>query len=86
MLNPDLRNQSLGRSLTKDEAAFAVALEAIFASGAHAAPVVALALQERRVKRPSGGVAAWDEAALLQELADLNATLDASYLSNGIGS
>lgn len=85
MLNPALRNQSLGRPLTGREAAFAAALEALFAGGMHAPETVAAALQARGIERPSGVAAPWDEAALRQELSVLNSALDDAYLKHGIG-
>ena len=37
------------------------------------------------VKRPSGAPGPWTAAVLEQELATINASLDAAYAENGIG-
>jgi hypothetical protein len=84
-LNPQLATQSLARPLSEIEAALARDLEAVFAEGVHDFAKVAAALQARGTKRPSGGAAAWTEAVLHQELAALNASLDAAYAADGIG-
>jgi hypothetical protein len=80
-----LRHQSLGRPLTADERALADALEAVFGSGEQDFEGVARALEARGVKRPSGASGAWSAAVLEQELAAINASLDAAYAENGIG-
>ncbi len=46
---------------------------------------VARALERNGVKRPSGASGAWTAAVLEQELAEINASLDAAYAENGIG-
>ncbi len=85
MHNPALRQQSLARPMSEAETALAAALEAIFAEGTHDPAAVAVALQARGVKRPSGSAAAWDSAALEHELAELNQALDTAYARSGIG-
>ena len=80
-----LQHQSLGRPLTDDELALAVALEKAFRSGLHDFDDVASALERERVKRPSGGTEPWTADALEQELNAINTSLDAAYVANGIG-
>jgi hypothetical protein len=80
-----LKHQSLGRALAPEERALADALEAIFRSGTADFEEVARALERDHVKRPSGSQEAWTAAALEQELARINASLDAAYAENGIG-
>jgi hypothetical protein len=80
-----LENQSRGRVLTVEEEALADALEAIFRTGEQDFEEVARALERARVKRPSGITAPWTAAALEQELASINASLDAAYAEHGIG-
>ena len=46
---------------------------------------VARALERDGVKRPSGETGPWTAAVLEQELANINASLDAAYAENGIG-
>jgi hypothetical protein len=80
-----LRRQSLGRPLTPDEEALAQALEKNFRSGEQDFEAVAKALERDGVRRPSGQPGAWTAAVLEQELATINASLDAAYADNGIG-
>ncbi|MFL6797784.1 MAG: recombinase-like helix-turn-helix domain-containing protein [Xanthobacteraceae bacterium] len=84
-LHARLKHQSLGRPLTGEERALADALEAVFRTGEQDFEAVARALETRGVKRPSGTPGAWTAAALEQELAAINASLDAAYAENGIG-
>jgi hypothetical protein len=84
-LHDRLRHQSLGRPLTAQERALADALEAVFRSGEHDFEQVARALERDRVARPSGAAGPWTAAVLEQELAAINASLDAAYAENGIG-
>jgi hypothetical protein len=83
--DPRLAQQSLARTLSQAECEFACALEEIFTSGDHAISLVAKALQERGIARPSGDVAPWSEAILTEELARINSSLDAAYATSGIG-
>jgi len=80
-----LMHQSLGRPLTAVERALADALEAEFSSGQQDFEEVARALERDGVKRPSGANGPWTAAVLEQELAEINASLDAAYAQNGIG-
>jgi hypothetical protein len=80
-----LMHQSLGRPLTPEERALAEALEAAFSSGEQDFEGVARALERNGVKRPSGATGPWTAAVLEQELATINASLDAAYAQNGIG-
>jgi hypothetical protein len=84
-LHARLTHQSLGRALTPEERALADALEAAFRAGEQDFEQVARALEASGVKRPSGAPGAWTAAVLEQELADINASLDAAYAENGIG-
>jgi Recombinase-like helix-turn-helix domain len=84
-LHSRLMHQSLGRPLSAEERALADALEAVFRSGQHDFEEVARALEQGGVKRPSGATEPWTAAALEQELANINASLDAAYAENGIG-
>jgi hypothetical protein len=85
MHDPRLARQSLARALSDDETALAQALEEIFATGTHDFAAVASALQAKGVARPSGAHAAWTEAALTDELARINSSLDNAYATDGIG-
>ena len=80
-----LMHQSLGRPLTPEERALAQALESVFSSGEQDFEGVARALERNGVKRPSGATGPWTAAVLEQELAAINASLDAAYAQNGIG-
>jgi len=80
-----LMHQSLGRPLTSDERVLADALEAAFRAGAKDFEAVAQALTRDGIKRPSGTSGPWTAAVLEQELATINASLDAAYAENGIG-
>jgi len=84
-LHTRLRHQSLGRPLTAEEEALAAALERVFRTGETDFEQVARTLERDGVKRPSGAAGPWSAAALEQELAQINASLDAAYAENGIG-
>ena len=84
-LHSRLMHQSLGRPLSDEERALADALEAVFRTGEQDFENVARALDRAGVKRPSGAKGPWTAAALEQELAAINASLDAAYAQNGIG-
>jgi hypothetical protein len=84
-LDPKLATQSLGRPLTEVERRLAAELEAVFAEGVHEFAAVAAALVARGAPRPSGDPGPWTEAALVAELAAVNASLDAAYAEHGIG-
>jgi hypothetical protein len=85
MLDPRLAHQARSRALTGAEQTLAAALEAIFATGTHDFDAVAAALQTKGVARPSGSAEAWTGTGLEQELAAVNAALDAHYARHGIG-
>ena len=78
-----LAHQSLGRPLTAAERDFAAALESIFATGQHDLAAVAAALETQGVAHPSGTHAPWSVQALAEELAAINAALDAAYARGG---
>jgi hypothetical protein len=84
-LHSRLKHQSLGRPLTEAERALAEGLEKVFRTGQHDFEEVARALERDGVKRPSGQHGAWTAAVLEQELATINASLDAAYAEHGIG-
>jgi len=84
-LHSRLMHQSLGRPLTPEERALADALETVFRTGQQDFEDVARALTRDGIKRPSGAGALWTAAVLEQELARINASLDAAYAENGIG-
>ena len=84
-LHSRLMHQSLGRPLSAEERALADVLEAVFRTGEHDFETVARALERDGGKRPSGAKGPWTAAVLEQELARINASLDAAYAENGIG-
>ncbi len=80
-----LAQQSLGRPLSPQERALADALEAVFRTGQHDFEEVARELERAGVKRPSGKGGPWTAVVLEEELAAINAELDAAYAQHGIG-
>jgi hypothetical protein len=84
-LHARLMHQSLGRALSPEERALAQALETVFRTGEQDFEKVAATLERDGIKRPSGAQGPWTAAALEQELAAINASLDAAYAQNGIG-
>lgn len=80
-----LARQSLGRPITAAEAALAAALGAIYAAGTHDFAAVAAALARDAVVAPLSGRTDWTEALLGEELAAINADLDAAYAEHGYG-
>ena len=84
-LDPGLRHQARPHPLTAEQAALAAALQSIFGEKIHAFDAVAEALQTRGIARPSGSPGDWTDATLIDELAAINAVLDASYARDGIG-
>jgi hypothetical protein len=84
-LFPDLAHQSLGRALTPEEAALAAALSAVYAKGTHDFAAVAEALTQDEIVAPRSRRTDWTEALLAEELAAVNADLDAAYEANGYG-
>jgi recombinase-like protein len=84
-LHSRLMHQSLGRALSPAERALADALEAVFRTGEQDFEEVARSLERSGVECPSGASGPWTAAVLEQELAAINASLDAAYAENGIG-
>jgi hypothetical protein len=84
-LHSRVMHQSLGRPLSADERALADALEAVFRTGQQDFEEAARALERDGVKRPSGAQGPWTAAVMEQELATINASLDAAYAEHGIG-
>lgn len=82
---PALAHQCRGREVTPGEAALAAALMAIYAKGTHDYPAVAAALAAEGVVAPVSGRTDWTEALLAEELAAINADLDAAYAEAGYG-
>ena len=80
-----LAHQSLGRPLSVTEAELAHRLEQVFATGEHDFEAVAAALEAEGVARPSGASGPWTAVVLQEELAAINASLDAAYAELGIG-
>ena len=74
-----LAHQSLARPLSPHEMKLADALEAIFISGVTDFSDVAHQLTARAVAAPVSGAAVWTADLLHQELAAVNAALDAAY-------
>ena len=83
--HPDLAHQSLGRTMTAEEVSLAEALSATYAKGTHDFAAVAEALTRDRVVAPRSRRTDWTEALLAEELAAVNADLDAAYEANGHG-
>lgn len=82
---PALAHQCRGRDLTPQEDLLAGALMEIYADGAQDFDAVATALCARAVAAPKSGRTDWDQALLADELAAINAELDAAYEVNGYG-
>jgi hypothetical protein len=82
---PALAHQCRGREITAPEAALAEAMMAVYGAGIHEHAAVAAALKERGVVAPKSGRTDWTEALLAEELAAVNAELDAAYAEAGYG-
>lgn len=82
---PALAHQCAGRELKAEESALADALMEIYGTGEHDFPAVAAALSARGIVAPGSGRTDWDEALLAEELAAINADLDAAYAESGYG-
>ena len=80
---PDLARQALGRPLHEVEENLADALFAIFATGQHDFDAVVAHLEERGIAVPSGAAGPWTVDLLQDELARINASLDAAYEAGG---
>lgn len=85
MQDPKLMDQSRGRELTSGEAAFAAALEKIYATGTLDFAGVVAALNETGEPMPSGRTEPWTLDAFERELKEINASHDAAYAENGYG-
>lgn len=82
---PQLANQNKGRDMSPAEDALAGALMDIYGAGTHDFAAVATELSARGVAAPVSGRTDWTEALLAEELAAINADLDAAYQANGYG-
>jgi len=82
---PALANQSLGRPLTDSEHALAAALMEVMGAKQHDFTAIAAELAARGVTAPRSGRTDWDLALLSDELAAINADLDACYAEHGYG-
>jgi hypothetical protein len=82
---PALAHQCRGRELDPREAALATALMEVYGAGTHDYAAVAAALAAKGVVAPKSGRADWTEALLAEELAAVNAELEAAYAEHGYG-
>jgi hypothetical protein len=82
---PALAHQCRGRELDPGEAALATALMEAYGTGTHDYAAVAAALAAKGVVAPRSGRTDWTEALLAQELAAINAELEAAYAEHGYG-
>jgi hypothetical protein len=80
-----LAHQCRGRELEPAETALAEALMAVYGEGAQDHAAVARGLAAKGVVAPKSGRTDWTEALLAEELAALNADLDAAYAEHGYG-
>ncbi|MEZ5812842.1 MAG: recombinase-like helix-turn-helix domain-containing protein [Rhizobiaceae bacterium] len=82
---PALANQCRGRELEPAEDVLASALMEIFGSGVQDLHAVAAELATRQVAAPKSGRTDWTRDLLAEELATINAELDAAYQEHGYG-
>jgi hypothetical protein len=82
---PALAHQCQGRAIEAGEAGLAEALMEIYRSGTHDYAAVAAQLAAKGVVAPKSGRTDWTEALLAEELAAINAELDAAYAEHGYG-
>lgn len=82
---PALAHQSRGRDLTEAEAALATALMEVYGTGEHDFAKVAEALGQKGIVAPMSGRSDWTETLLAEELAAINADMDAAYTEHGYG-
>ncbi len=82
---PALAHQCRGRDLTEAEQALATALAKIYGEGTHDFAAVADALSAAAVVAPKSGCTDWTADLLAEELATINAELDAAYEAHGYG-
>lgn len=83
--HPALAHQCQGRALNNAELALKDALMTVFSTGEHDFTKVASELAARKVVAPVSGRRDWDEMLLAEELAAINADLDAAYQEHGYG-
>jgi hypothetical protein len=81
-----LKYQSLGRALTAAERVLADAMLTFFRTGSTDFDAMVETLQRQGLPRPSGETGGWTRDVLQQELARINADMDAAYAENGVGS
>ncbi|UOA29307.1 recombinase-like helix-turn-helix domain-containing protein [Pseudosulfitobacter sp. DSM 107133] len=82
---PALAHQCRGRELEPQEAAFATTLMEVYAEAGHDWDAVAAALTDRGFKAPDSGRTDWTADLVHEELATINASLDAAYAEHGYG-
>lgn len=82
---PALAHQSRGRDLTETETALAEAMMEVYGSGVTDAAGLAAGLADKGVIAPISGRSDWTAELLAEELAAINADLDAAYLEHGYG-
>ncbi|MGY3670944.1 recombinase-like helix-turn-helix domain-containing protein (plasmid) [Marinovum sp. KMM 9989] len=82
---PALGHQCRGRALEPQETAFAKVLMEVYAEVGHDYNAVAEALAGRGFKAPISGRSDWTAALVHEELATINASLDAAYAEQGYG-
>ena len=82
---PALAHQCRGREIEPAEAVLAEALMQVYGTGTHDFAAVAAALAAKNVPAPKSGRTDWTEALLAEELAAIDAELDAAYAETGYG-
>ncbi|WP_310458364.1 recombinase-like helix-turn-helix domain-containing protein [Ruixingdingia sedimenti] len=82
---PALAHQCRGRALHPRESALAEALMEVYRTGTHDPAAVAAALAAQGIVAPLSGRTDWTGALLAEELAAINADLDAAYAEHGYG-
>ncbi|PVH28671.1 recombinase-like helix-turn-helix domain-containing protein [Pararhodobacter oceanensis] len=82
---PALAHQSRGRALSEAEQALASAMMEIMGAGEQDFGKLAGELAARGLVAPVSGRKDWDQDLLAQELAAVNADLDAAYEEHGYG-
>ncbi|MEM5476258.1 recombinase-like helix-turn-helix domain-containing protein [Pacificibacter sp. AS14] len=82
---PDLGRQSCGRAFTDTEMALADAMMAIYGTGVSDPAGLAAELTKKGINAPMSGRSDWTADLLADELAAINADLDAAYQESGYG-
>ena len=82
---PALAHQCRGRPLSDAETALSEALMEIYRGGTHDFQKVVEELTARGVAAPVSGSRDWTVGMLREELAAINADLDAAYAEHGYG-